>query len=109
GLCRNAVRARRITSLTDRLVWRVARVFGRPAMPTAPVPRPAHGEWAGRDFLFSWGPLYQLTHALGQFFPLIRVGPRDVDVERPERPFACRQPHMGPAPPAPAPPLPAPP
>lgn len=23
------------------------------------------GEWAGRDFIFTYGPLYQLTHALG--------------------------------------------
>lgn len=27
--------------------------------------RLARGEWAGRDFIFTYGPLYQVTHALG--------------------------------------------
>src|SRR5882724_8675089 len=29
----------------------------------------ATGEIAGRDFIFSYGPLYQLTHALGLLIP----------------------------------------
>lgn len=27
------------------------------------------GEWSGRDFIFTYGPLYQLTHALGLLIP----------------------------------------
>jgi hypothetical protein len=29
----------------------------------------ARGEWAGRDFIFTYGPLYQLTHAFGLLTP----------------------------------------
>lgn len=31
--------------------------------------RLARGEWAGRDFVFTYGPLYQVTHALGLLLP----------------------------------------
>lgn len=31
--------------------------------------RLARGEWAGRDFIFTYGPLYQLTHAFGLLMP----------------------------------------
>lgn len=30
--------------------------------------RLARGEWAGRDFVFTYGPLYQLLHGVGPFF-----------------------------------------
>jgi hypothetical protein len=31
--------------------------------------RLARGEWAGRDFVFTYGPLYQVTHAFGLLVP----------------------------------------